>query len=73
MSGSRFLQKPADWAKLTLRKIDFYEPLLVTVRELVREAEAGRTHSDDALFACAPGIAPRGPCCGSIWLRIRMR
>jgi len=34
-----FLQKPADWAKLTLRKVDFYEPLLVTVRELVRDAK----------------------------------
>ena len=31
-----FLQKPADWSKLTLRKLDFYEPLLVTVRELVK-------------------------------------
>lgn len=34
-----FLQKPADWSKLTLRKIDFYEPLLVTVRELVKRAK----------------------------------
>lgn len=34
-----FLRKPADWAKLELRKLDFYEPLLVTVRELVREAK----------------------------------
>lgn len=34
-----FLQKPADWSKLTLRKIDFYEPLLVTVRDLVRDAK----------------------------------
>jgi uroporphyrinogen decarboxylase len=32
-----FLQKPADWSKLGLRKLDFYEPLLVTVRELVKE------------------------------------
>lgn len=31
-----FLQKPADWSKLTLRRLDFYEPLLVTVRELVK-------------------------------------
>ncbi|MBL8173207.1 MAG: hypothetical protein JNK48_00970 [Bryobacterales bacterium] len=31
-----FLQTPADWAKLTLRRLDFYEPLLVTVRELVK-------------------------------------
>ena len=31
-----FLQTPADWSKLTLRKLDFYEPLLVTVRELVK-------------------------------------
>jgi uroporphyrinogen decarboxylase len=34
-----FLQKPADWSKLALRKIDFYEPLLVTVRELVKTAK----------------------------------
>jgi uroporphyrinogen decarboxylase len=33
-----FLQKPADWSKLQLRKIDFYEPLIVTVRELVKAA-----------------------------------
>lgn len=30
------LQKPSDWAKLKLAKIDFYEPQLQTVRELVR-------------------------------------
>jgi uroporphyrinogen decarboxylase len=34
-----FLQKPADWSKLTLRKLDFYEPLLVTVRDLVKAAK----------------------------------
>ena len=34
-----FLQKPQDWSRLALRKIDFYEPLLVTVRELVRTAK----------------------------------
>jgi uroporphyrinogen decarboxylase len=34
-----FLQKPADWSKLALRKIDFYEPLIVTVRELVQAAK----------------------------------
>lgn len=34
-----FLQKPADWSKLALRKVDFYEPLLVTVRELVKTAK----------------------------------
>lgn len=34
-----FLQKPADWSKLTLRKIDFYEPLVQTVRELVSAAK----------------------------------
>lgn len=34
-----FLQKPADWSKLELRKLDFYEPLLVTVRELVKSAK----------------------------------
>lgn len=31
-----FLQKPADWSRLKLQKLDFYEPLLVTLRELVR-------------------------------------
>jgi len=34
-----FLQKPSDWSKLALRKGDFYEPVLQTVRELVREAK----------------------------------
>ena len=34
-----FLQQPADWAKLTLRKLDFYEPLLVTVRQLVKSVK----------------------------------
>jgi uroporphyrinogen decarboxylase len=38
-SRQEFLQKPADWSKLTLRKLDFYEPLLVTVRELVKESK----------------------------------
>jgi uroporphyrinogen decarboxylase len=31
-----FLQKPADWSKLKLAGLDFYEPLLQTVRELVK-------------------------------------
>jgi uroporphyrinogen decarboxylase len=31
-----FLQQPSDWSKLKLAKLDFYEPLLVTVRELVK-------------------------------------
>src|SRR6185369_14667071 len=35
-SRQEFLQKPADWSKLQLAKIDFYEPLLQTVRELVK-------------------------------------
>ncbi|MEZ5402356.1 MAG: uroporphyrinogen decarboxylase family protein [Bryobacteraceae bacterium] len=34
-----FLRKPDDWAKLALRKVDFYEPLLVTARELVKSAK----------------------------------
>ena len=34
-----FLQKPSDWAKLKLEKRDFYEPLLLTVRELVAAAK----------------------------------
>jgi uroporphyrinogen decarboxylase len=34
-----FLQKPADWSKLALRKLDFYEPVLQTVRELVQAAK----------------------------------
>jgi uroporphyrinogen decarboxylase len=35
-SRQDFLQKPADWSKLKLAGLDFYEPLLVTVRELVK-------------------------------------
>jgi uroporphyrinogen decarboxylase len=35
----QFLQKPADWSKLALRKSDFYELQLQTVRELVKEAK----------------------------------
>ena len=31
-----FLQTPKDWAKLKHEKLDFYEPLLVTVRKLVK-------------------------------------
>ncbi len=34
-----FLQNPSDWSKLTLRKLDFYEPLLQTVRELVKTSK----------------------------------
>jgi uroporphyrinogen decarboxylase len=33
------LKTPADWAKLKLQKLDFYEPLLQTVRELVKTAK----------------------------------
>ncbi|MGJ5818079.1 uroporphyrinogen decarboxylase family protein [Paludibaculum fermentans] len=33
------LNTPADWAKLKLQKLDFYEDQLQTVRELVREAK----------------------------------
>lgn len=35
-SRQEFLQKPSDWAKVKLAKLDFYEPLLQTVRELVK-------------------------------------
>ena len=35
-SRQPFLQKPADWSKLSLAKLDFYEPQLQTVRELVK-------------------------------------
>jgi len=31
-----FLVKPSDWSKLALRKKDFYEPVLQTVRDLVK-------------------------------------
>ena len=34
-----FLKVPADWSKLTLRKLDFYEPLIHTVRELVKSSK----------------------------------
>ena len=43
-SRQEFLQKPSDWSKLALRKIDFYEPLMETVRELVK------TSNKDALI-----------------------
>jgi uroporphyrinogen decarboxylase len=35
-SRQEYIQNPADWAKLKLAKRDFYEPLLQTVRELVK-------------------------------------
>jgi uroporphyrinogen decarboxylase len=35
-SRQEFLQKPADWARLKLAGLDFYEPQLQTVRELVK-------------------------------------
>lgn len=55
-----FLQKPSDWAKLALRKIDFYEPLLVTVRELVKSAkkEALILMTLYSPFMCAGQCAP---------------
>jgi uroporphyrinogen decarboxylase len=31
-----FIKKPADWSKLKPNKLDFYEPQLVTVREIVK-------------------------------------
>jgi len=34
-----FINKPADWGKLKPNKLDFYEPQLVTVREIVKEAK----------------------------------
>jgi uroporphyrinogen decarboxylase len=34
-----FLQNPSDWSKLTLRKLDFYEAQLQTVRELISSAK----------------------------------
>jgi uroporphyrinogen decarboxylase len=34
-----FIKKPADWAKLNPYKLDFFEPQLVTVRELVKQAK----------------------------------
>jgi uroporphyrinogen decarboxylase len=35
----QFLQKPSDWSKLALRKLDFYEPLIQTARELVKSSK----------------------------------
>ena len=35
-SPQAFIQKPSDWAKIKPGKLDFYEPLLVTVRELIK-------------------------------------
>jgi uroporphyrinogen decarboxylase len=34
-----FLKKPSDWSKLKPNKLDFYEPQLVTVREIVKAAK----------------------------------
>jgi uroporphyrinogen decarboxylase len=34
-----FLARPSDWSKLTLRKLDFYEPLVQTARELVKSTK----------------------------------
>ena len=34
-----FLKKPADWSKLALRKLDFYESPLQTVRDVVKSAK----------------------------------
>ena len=34
-----FLEKPSDWPKLGLRKLDFYEPVLQTVRDLVKSTK----------------------------------
>ena len=34
-----FLKKPADWSKLALRKLDFYESPLQTVRDVVKAAK----------------------------------
>lgn len=34
-----YLNTPADWSKLKFEKLDFYEPLLVTVRELVKSSK----------------------------------
>jgi uroporphyrinogen decarboxylase len=36
MRSTGVLQKPADWGKIKLAKLDFYEPLLQTVRQLVK-------------------------------------
>jgi uroporphyrinogen decarboxylase len=35
-SRQEFLKQPADWSKLKLARLDFYEPQLQTVRELVK-------------------------------------
>lgn len=35
-SRQSWLKRPSDWSKLKLEKADFYEPLLVTVRGLVK-------------------------------------
>lgn len=34
-----YLKQPADWSKIPPARIDFYEPLLITVRELVKAAK----------------------------------
>jgi uroporphyrinogen decarboxylase len=35
-SPQDFIQKPSDWANIKPGKLDFYEPLLVTLRELIK-------------------------------------
>jgi uroporphyrinogen decarboxylase len=35
-SRQEFLQQPSDWSKLKLARLDFYEPQLQTIRELVK-------------------------------------
>jgi uroporphyrinogen decarboxylase len=50
-SRQEFLQKPADWSKLRLARLDFYEPLLQTVRELVK---AEKKNSLILMTLCSP-------------------
>ncbi|MEJ1239196.1 uroporphyrinogen decarboxylase family protein [Chryseolinea sp. T2] len=34
-----FIQKPSDWSKVKANKVDFYEPQLVAVKEIVKQAK----------------------------------
>ena len=50
-SRQEFLQKPADWAKLKLARLDFYEPLLADCPGTGEGREEEFAHPDDPVFS----------------------
>ena len=60
-----YLKQPADWSKIPLMQLDFYEPLLVTVRELVKAARK------DALILMTlySPFMSAGQCAGDVLLK----